>query len=144
LSEEERPRLKEPARVFAIDVMKRLHKRALKSGKGLIDLPDAERHRVRIALKNVRYAAEFFGELFGSEAVQSYVHAVARLQDLLGAHNDAVSCERLLNEIEGTAGAQSAKALGIVLGWYGRETDLADTNLLKSWKAFKRTKIFWR
>jgi hypothetical protein len=31
-----------------------------------------------------------------------------------------------------------------VLGWYGRGTALADADLRKSWKTFKRTKIFWR
>ena len=52
--------------------------------------------------------------------------------------------ERLLHDIEGTAGAQGAKASGIVLGWYGRGTALADADLRKSWKTFQRTKLFWR
>jgi triphosphatase len=144
LSDEELPRLTEPAPAFAADVLERLHKRALKRGKGLVDLPDVERHKERIALKNIRYAAEFFGCLFARKAVRSYIRAVARLQDLLGAQNDAVIAERLLHDIEETSGAQSAKAAGIVLGWYGRGTALADADLRKSWKTFKRTKAFWR
>jgi triphosphatase len=144
LSDEEQLRLREPLRRFAVDVLSRLRKLAAKRGRGLVKLPDAERHKVRIALKNLRYAAEFFGDLFSDGEVRPYIHAVAQLQDLLGAHNDAVSVERLLRDIEGTAGAQGAKASGIVLGWYGRGTALADADLRKSWKAFKRTKIFWR
>ncbi len=144
LSDEEQTRLTEPLCTFAADNLSRLHKLVLKRGKGLVELPDAERHKVRIALKNLRYAADFFGDLFSNGKVQPYIHAVAQLQDLLGAHNDAVSIERLLHDIEGTAGAQGAKASGIVLGWYGRGTPLADADLRKAWKTFKRIKIFWR
>jgi CHAD domain-containing protein len=144
LSEKEQSRLTEPVRAFAGDVLERLDKRALKRGKGLVDLPDAERHKVRIALKNIRYAAEFFGDLFAREAVRPFIHAVARLQDLLGAQNDAVIAERLLHDIEETASAQAVKAVGIVLGWYGRGTAVADTDLRKSWKTFRRTEGFWR
>ena len=144
LSDEQQLRLTEPLRPFATDNLSRLHKLVLKRGKGLVKLPDAERHKVRIALKNLRYAADFFGDLFSDGEVRAYIHAVAHLQDLLGAHNDAVSIERLLHDIEGTAGAQGAKASGIVLGWYGRGTALVDADLRKSWKTFKRTKIFWR
>jgi CHAD domain-containing protein len=144
LSDEEQLRLTKPLHTFATDNLSRLHKLVLKRGKGLVELPDAERHKVRIALKNLRYAADFFGDLFSDGEVRPYIHAVAQLQDLLGAHNDAVSIERLLHDIEGTAGAHGAKASGIVLGWYGRGTALADADLHKSWKTFKRTKLFWR
>ena len=144
LSDEEQLRLTEPLSTFATDNLRRLHKLVLKRGKGLVKLPDAERHKVRIALKNLRYAADFFGDLFSDSEVRPYIHAVAQLQDLLGAHNDAVSVERLLQDIEGTAGRQGAKASGIVLGWFGRGTTLANADLRKSWKTFKRTGIFWR
>ena len=132
LSDEEQLRLTEPLSTFATDTLRRLHKRVLKRGKGLVELPDAERHKVRIALKNLRYAVDFFGDLFSDSKVRPYIHAVAKLQDLLGAHNDAVSIERLLQDIEGTAGAQGAKASGIVLGWYGRGTTLANADLRKA------------
>jgi inorganic triphosphatase YgiF len=144
LSDEQQLRLTNPLRTFATDNLSRLHKLVLKCGKGLVELPEAERHKVRIALKNLRYAADFFGDLFSDGEVRSYIHAVAQLQDLLGAHNDAVSIERLLHDVEGTAGPRGAKASGIVLGWYGRGTALADADLRKAWKTFKRIKIFWR
>jgi hypothetical protein len=55
-----------------------------------------------------------------------------------------VIAERLLHDIEETASAQAVKAVGIVLGWYGRGTAVADTDLRKSWKTFRRTEAFWR
>jgi triphosphatase len=60
LSDAELLRLTEPATLFAREALEWLHKRALKRGRKLLQQPPEERHRVRIALKNIRYTAEFF------------------------------------------------------------------------------------
>jgi triphosphatase len=91
-------------------------------------------HEVRIALKKIRYAAEFFHFFFGG--ARPYVGAVAQLQEGLGAFNDEASATHLLWDIEAAAGPQAAKAAGIVRGWCGRGTVIADDNLRKSWKSF--------
>jgi inorganic triphosphatase YgiF len=135
-------RLTDPAALFAAEALERLQKRATKRGKDLILLPDEERHEVRIVLKNLRYAAEFFGVLFENKsAVQSYIRPVAHLQDLLGAHNDAASAENFLGL---TADADAARAAGVVIGWYGRDAIVADAGLAKAWKSFKRARAFWK
>ncbi len=134
--------LTEPAAIFAAEALERLQKRAAKRGKNLVTLPDEERHEVRIVLKNLRYAAEFFGVLFeNSRAVHAYLRSVARLQDLLGAHNDAASAENFLGA---TKDAEAARAAGVVIGWYGRDAIVADEGLAKSWKAFRHSKSFWK
>jgi len=60
LSGAELLRLTEPARLFARETLERLHKRALKRGRQLSQKAPEERRKVRIALKHIRYAAEFF------------------------------------------------------------------------------------
>ena len=60
LSGAELLRLTEPARLFAGETLERLRKRAFKRGRRLSQKPPEERHEVRVALKNIRYAAEFF------------------------------------------------------------------------------------
>src|SRR5580704_17601212 len=142
LSGAELLRLTEPARLFAGETLERLHKRAFKRGRRLSQKPPEERHEVRVALKNIRYAAEFFSFFFSG--ARPYVRAVARLQDGLGAFNDEASAPHLLWDIEAAAGPQAAKAAGIVLGWCGRGTVIADDNLRKAWKSFTRTRPFWR
>jgi len=135
-------RLTEPAEIFAASALERLHRRATRRGKNLALLPDHDRHEVRIVLKNLRYAAEFFGAFFGNgRTVHAYVRSAARLQDLLGAHNDAASAERFLNAADD---ADAARAAGIVLGWYGRGGAIADAGLMEAWRSFKKTKRFWR
>ena len=56
--------LTEPVSIFAEQALDRLHKRVLKRGRKLVTLPDEQRHQVRIALKNLRYGAEFFASCF--------------------------------------------------------------------------------
>jgi triphosphatase len=134
-------RLTEPAALFAAETLEWLHKRALKRGRKLLQKPPKERHRLRIALKNIRYTAEFFSSFFGGG--RPYIRAVSKLQDGLGAFNDASSATHHLREVEAAAGPQAAKAAGIVLGWCGRGTINADNNLGEAWKSFKRTRPFW-
>ncbi|MGA8170350.1 MAG: hypothetical protein WB816_05905 [Methylocystis sp.] len=66
------------------------------------------------------------------------------IQNDIGATDAHVNAERLMHEIEETAGARSAKAQEIVLGWYGRAKILADADLRKSWKLCERREAFWR
>jgi triphosphatase len=141
LSGAELLRLTEPATLFARETLERLHKRALKRGRRLWQKAPEERHEVRIAFKHIRYAAEFFSFFFGGE--RSYIRAVAQVQDGLGAFNDAASAVDVLRDVEAAAGPQAAKAAGIVLGWCGRGTVIADDNLRKAWKSFRRTSPFW-
>ncbi len=140
----ELPRLIEPAREFAEEVLKRLHKRVLKRGKRPEHLSPEDRHRLRIAVKQVRYASEFFGGVFHSGAeVRTYVRAVSVLQDAFGAFNDRIIATRMLRDLEGAVGSEGARAVGIIIGWYAREAEFVDQQLGKAWKAFKHTPTFW-
>ena len=142
LSGAELAALTAPAGVFAAAALERLHKKALKQGKDLLNLPDEQRHEVRIALKNLRYGAEFFSGCFADErGIANFVRATAELQDLLGAHNDAAGAEEFLKPM---LDGEAAQAAGVVIGWYARGAVVSDAGLGKAWKAFKQSKPFWR
>ncbi|PPQ36745.1 hypothetical protein CH337_07190 [Rhodoblastus acidophilus] len=132
--------LTEKVGLFAAEALERLHNRALKRGRKLTSLPDEQRHQCRIALKNLRYAAEFFAGAFDAEAASDFIRATAQLQALLGAHNDVATAEHFLSQ---TNEAQAARAAGVVLGWYAREAIEADKHLAKAWKTFKQADPFW-
>ncbi|MGE3247617.1 MAG: CHAD domain-containing protein, partial [Beijerinckiaceae bacterium] len=73
LSGSELPILTGSARDFAARTLARMHKRILKRGRRLEKLSVEERHDLRIELKKIRYAAEFFGPLFdGAKARRQY------------------------------------------------------------------------
>lgn len=80
-----------------------LHKaqRRLHTRIGALDENDpAARHRVRIAAKKARYAAEFFHDLLPAGPVKKYVRALSALQDKLGLLNDLAVGGTLLAELE--------------------------------------------
>ena len=140
LTADDLSRLTEPVGLFAAEALERLRQRALKKGRKLTSLPDEQRHQCRIALKNLRYAAEFFANAFDAEAASAFIRATANLQTLLGAHNDVATAEHFLNA---SHEEQATRAAGVVLGWYAREALSADAHLAKAWKAFKQAKPFW-
>ncbi len=143
LSGTELPRLTEPASGFAAQCLERLHRRVRKRGRKLFDLSPQNRHSVRIALKNLRYAAEFFGGLFDrADSVRSYSRAAARLQDALGIVNDMVMATGLVEQLE-VRGEDPARAAGIITGWYARGAMENDAALRDAWKTFRKAEPFW-
>lgn len=132
------------ARDFASDVLDRLRRRAVKRGRHLPQIPDEQRHELRIVLKKLRYASEFFGGLFDDrKAVRKYLRLVAGLQDDLGAHNDAVTAEAYIATLALPAEAGAGFAAGYVLGYYRHATFTADAHLAAKWKKFRRATTFW-
>ncbi|ANY82831.1 hypothetical protein BB934_31850 (plasmid) [Microvirga ossetica] len=133
-----------PAADFAQQTLDRLRNRALKRGKKLMELSDEARHDLRIVLKNLRYGAEFYRGLFGRrQNVKAYLRTISTLQDLLGAHNDAVTAKQFLSGLATTHDADAERASGFILGWQARATSLADAELEAIWKTFKQAKPFW-
>ena len=144
LSREALGLLTSDAKTYAAGVLDGLRRRALKRGKHLPDMPDVERHELRIALKNLRYAVEFFGSLFGKpKDVRSYLRCVASLQEDLGTHNDAVTAKAFIDSLGLPPDADVHFASGYLLGWYRHATLAADIHLAKKWKDFKRQDVFW-
>jgi triphosphatase len=136
--------LTSPAQPFAAAVLDRLRRRALKRGKHLPDMPDEQRHELRIALKNLRYAAEFFGGLFGDgKELKSFLRLAADLQEDLGAHNDAATAEVFIGSLGLPDDPRVHFASGYLLGYYRHATVIADSHLARKWKDFRRASAFW-
>jgi inorganic triphosphatase YgiF len=133
-----------PARDFATEVLDRLRRRALKRGKHLPDMSDEARHDLRIALKNLRYAVEFFGGLFdGGRPLRKTLRRVASLQDDLGAHNDAATAESFIASLGLPPDPEAHFAAGFLLGYGRHATIIANAHLAKRWKEFRRAPRFW-
>ncbi len=74
-------------------------------------LDDRRRHKLRIAVKKVRYAAEFFENLFGHRGrYRKCLKALERLQEVLGRLNDIQTQRRAIAGAAQTAGAKFAGA----------------------------------
>ena len=143
-NEPARQALGRPATEFASSVLKERYAQVRKRGRKLKQRSGAELHRLRIAVKKLRYAADFFATLFDPKGVRGMLSHLARLQNILGAMNDAATVEAL---VRGAADPKSGRALsearGIVLGWsHGRALTLR-RELRAAWKSFRTVEKFW-
>jgi CHAD domain-containing protein len=115
--------------------------KAKKRGRKVGGKFDEKAHRLRIALKKLRYAAEFFAPLYPEKKTAPYIKTLKKLLDKFGAVNDVHGIEKALARL-GTA-AELRYAAGIVAGWHGaREKKLAK-DALESWDDFRKIKPFW-
>jgi CHAD domain-containing protein len=141
LDGERRPQLAQPALDFATPLLGRDHRRVEKQGEAFADLSAMERHALRIRIKELRYALDFFASLYPAPAVKAYLGALARLQDGLGIINDiAVAC-RLLDE----ARLRTVSAARQVIdGWYGCRLDVQEHVFSDLWRGFMACERPWK
>ena len=133
---------KMPTRKFFKAELSRLRARVLKRGK-VASASDQARHKLRIALKNLRYGVDLF-DLFGSgKRRQVYKKRMSALQDLLGMRNDIVVAKTYLKELRVETGPEAEQVLEFIQGWYARDATFADRKISTSLKKFKRMEPFW-
>jgi len=82
------PALRQPIEGIAREVLDRRRKVAQRRSRGFAKQSAPERHRLRIALKKLRYAAELLAALYDPGEVEGFVRRLKRLQDDLGDAND--------------------------------------------------------
>ena len=123
--------------------------KARKRGRQIKTLEQRDCHRLRISLKKLRYAAEFYGPLYRKKKVRRYVKAIKELQDLLGAFNDAGQVRAILSlltadgDIAPRAQADLFFASGMINGWHCARASRLGRSALKRWDKFKRARPFW-
>jgi triphosphatase len=123
--------------------------KARKRGKRLAEKSAPERHRLRIALKRLRYSSEFFAPLYPPDRVRGFVQALKDLQGLLGHLNDAAQARamlgRLMMEDVTTAREQAdlGHAAGLIQGYHQAHADVVAKKAVKRWKRFKKAEPFW-
>jgi triphosphatase len=112
-----------PIASIAPKLIERCYRRARKRSKRFAEQTLTQRHRLRIALKKLRYIIEFLESLFDENQVRRFVNRLKLLQDFLGYANDVRVAYGLLDELlEETDHDVRAicRAGGIVLGWHER------------------------
>lgn len=111
-------------RDFAERRLRRLLKRVQElADAASIDNPSTL-HELRIAIKRLRYAIEFFGPMIPGGAGTRIVKRLAGLQEELGQLNDLASAGTLLMACAGN-NSQLREAVTLIGGWHGpRHGDL--------------------
>ncbi len=142
-SDGDNPAWQQPARSGAIRILAARHARVLKRGRHLERRTSAELHRLRIAVKQLRYATEFFSALFPARSMATLRDRLARLQDILGRINDAAAVLPLLS----AAAADDREfiaAAGIVTGWCEARASAERAALQIAWRQFRAVRRPWQ
>lgn len=137
--------LRAPAGEFAAGVLERRYGQVRKKGHKLDELSAADLHRLRIAIKKFRYGTDFFAGLYAPGAARQALERLSRLQNVLGAMNDAVTVASLVAAaFKGARGRRVIEAKGILLGWSRGRAATLKRELKSAWKEFRAADRFWR
>jgi CHAD domain-containing protein len=137
-----------PVMQFADTMLSDRYRQVIAFGQSLATMNAERRHKLRIQIKKLRYATEFFSCLYSTRKVAPFVAAMKDLQDDLGASNDVEVARRLIKELSkdghGKERAQLRYAAGLVIGWHNHVAKERDRKVLKAWEAFTSRPTFWR
>ena len=136
-------RLGEPIEVFAADVLGRRWRKVKGLGARLGELDEIGLHALRIEVKKLRYAAEFFRDLWPQERTQRYLALLKSLQQLLGTAHDAAVAVTLIADLGKQGGTHAERAASLVQSWakacFGRDR----RNLTAQWQRCAKVNGFW-
>ena len=144
---DEQPGASTRAAAFGDVVLTRLQARLRKLGGASPWGSPTDRHRLRIALKQLRYTCEFFRDFHRNKQEKRFRRRLSELQNLLGALNDTATARSLIDELHAHAEsgklAASARGMGFVEGFIARDDELVLQALEAKWRKFERTPPFW-
>lgn len=132
----------------AAEILEKRYKSVRKGGRGFKHMPMFERHQLRLRLKKLRYAVDFFQGAFDPDKAGNLRKKLASLQDELGLANDLAESEHVLASLSGPKSTKAerealARVDGIVLGWSLHRQAAQEEMTAKAWKAFTDAPRFW-
>jgi CHAD domain-containing protein len=136
---------------FGRALLERRHHKVQQRGRHLSRLDRKHLHRLRIAIKKLRYAATFLRPAFAaapfdSRAAKAYIEATVRLQGALGAMNDRAVAAQMVEDI--AVAARPSEDVTRMLRTLAKQADAGDKDrrhkLERAWKRFRKAECFWR
>ena len=136
--------LRAPVPPYARDAIERRWRKVRKRGRGIARLDAGELHRLRIAVKRLRYTALAFAPLFAARRTGAILRDLEAMQDALGGLNDCATATRLVSKaratLSGVTTRQARKLLDERIEAGRREHRRA---LRPAWKALRSAPRFW-
>jgi triphosphatase len=140
---------------FATTGLDRRWKKILKRGRKLRELDPRRRHKLRIAVKKIRYASEFFADAFpdakSTRRQKTFLKRLKPVQDCLGELNDITVHQHLTSDLaaepaRGTRRSRAGKtafAAGILSGHeQARLADVLDS-ADRAFRGCAEVKPYW-
>lgn len=133
--------LKTSTDAAAARILAHLFARVRRRGRHFGRLSVAERHRLRIACKTLRYNIELFGALYDRRAVGRFLKRIKPVQDDLGHLNDVSRAHDLLGDLAKSSPRKAAA--DAVVARLDARVAAADSRVRKHVTALRKAKPFW-
>jgi inorganic triphosphatase YgiF len=138
---------KRKIRPFAADLFQRRTRKARRKAKRAGEVDAHARHRLRIAIKKLRYALYFFETLYShdgsAKALSRYKKYLKDLQDNLGALNDIAVHQKLAVKLAAGSGGPVSFAAGMIAGCEQSEIQPILAEVTATARKLRRAKSFW-
>ncbi|MGH8629893.1 MAG: CHAD domain-containing protein, partial [Burkholderiales bacterium] len=118
-----------PLPEFCAGVLSRRDRKARKRGNSMDRSDPGALHPLRIELKKLRYACEFFAPLYSRKKSRDYLKRLTALQEILGSINDCAVASQLLR----TLTSRRATAAGCLRGYLAAQTALQLEAFAQAW-----------
>jgi triphosphatase len=140
-----------PIEIFAAEQLALRRRKLRKRAKSFAELDARRRHKLRIQAKKLRYASDFFNDLFSgkrtSKRRETFLAALEAVQDGLGDLNDIAVHENIISAA-GTRRRRTSRKRAFAAGLLtGREDARLDPAMKAAESAlvrFAKTKPYWK
>lgn len=113
------------------------------AGEDPTELPDEALHDLRIKIKKLRYAIEFFENLHDSKSVKPWRSAIRKLQDCLGGLNDAVVQGHMIDAMDTPERPVPISVRRYLEAFLDRKRQAGMSDLARCWTQFRSLTPFW-
>jgi triphosphatase len=120
---------------YAAGLLDRRIRKARKQGKRLNELSPGQRHKLRIRIKKIRYALEFFESLYAAsdrKEIEQLSSRLKKVQSALGALNDFIAHRKIATQAALAAPQANRRAQAFASGFLVGEEHEAARDLLKA------------
>jgi triphosphatase len=138
--------LTSPIGASAAGILERRRHAVRKRGRRFARLNARERHRLRIAVKKLRYTVELLGSLYDPHDLRRYTKRLKRVQEDLGHANDLRVAYGLVIELSRKAEPAEPviDAAAQLLAWHERALARSEQKLRRRLRRLNRAEPFWR
>jgi len=141
-------KLERPIAKYARRELRRRDRKLRQRGRRIAALDEEQLHKLRIGAKKLRYAAEFFGDLYPRKRLERVLARMKKVQDLLGGLNDARTARTLLDRLEpqrslGQPAIAFAHGDGMIEGAVLTRAKAERTRVKREWKRYEKAGKPW-
>ena len=143
--DERRDLLQAPLPTRAVQVLEKRYKAVRKAGRDFDKLTLADLHNLRVRIKKLRYAVEFFSELWDDKNLKRFIKDLKGLQDALGHLNDLRFVQDFAADLSGNRGDKAfAWTAGQLAGRAHERVRFERAAAAARWGRFIARQPYWR